>query len=279
MLGLLTELRSALREVARGRKEGRRHEPHPPTSGLVLEVGSGQSAHPRADVLVDKYVADNFERPDEIGIDFAKPFVVGDGEQLPFRDGAFSYAIALHVLEHATDPKRFAGELSRVADAGFVQVPSAVSELTFGWPYHPWLIDRDGETLVFRARDGRRAPYGDIFHRGYAQSALFRNWWAANRSLFHHSADWRGRLSVRVEGSSAAEGTAEVDLERTTEILSELDRRGALPPHTPESLAAMRCPGCGGELAFSSEAATCAACGRAYPVVGNAPILLVEAAR
>jgi uncharacterized protein YbaR (Trm112 family) len=245
----------------------------------VLEVGSGQAPHPRADVLVDKYVADNFERPHEIGIDFAKPFVVGDGQQLPFADGAFTYAIALHVLEHATAPERFAAELSRVAHAGFVQVPSSVSELTFGWPYHPWLIEREGDTLVFHAREGKRAPYGEIFHAGYADSALFRIWWAANRSLFHHSVDWQGELSVRVEGSSIAEGTAEVDLERTTSILAELDRAGALRPHPAELLAVMRCPDCGSSLSLARETATCESCGRAYPVVGNVPILLIEAAR
>lgn len=279
MLGRLADLRSALRDVSRGRKEARRHEPHPPPTGLVLEVGSGQAAHPRADVLVDKYVADNFERPHEIGIDFAKPFVVADGHRLPFADGSFSYAIALHVLEHATDPERFAAELSRVADAGFVQVPSAVSELTFGWPYHPWLIERDGNALVFKARNGERARYGELFHRSYAESALFRTWWAANRSLFHHSVDWAGTLSVRVEGTSAAEGTAEVDLERTEFILRELSSGGALRPHPPNLLAALRCPECGGRLAFAGETATCDSCARAYPVIGNVPVLLVEAAR
>jgi uncharacterized protein YbaR (Trm112 family) len=278
VLGLLTEVRNALRDVARARKESRKHEPRPPVEGLVLEVGSGQAAHPRADVLVDKYIADNFERPHEIGIDFAKPFVVADGQQLPFEDGSFAYTIALHVLEHATDPTRFAGELSRVGDAGFVQVPSNVSELTFGWPYHPWLIEREGDTLVFEARNGRRAPYGEIFHRGYAESPLLRTWWAANRSTFHHSVEWSGELSVRVTGSSVAEGTAEVDLEQTTTILEQLDHRGALKPHPPEVRAALRCPSCGGTVTWEQGTVTCASCGRAYPAVGEVPILLTEAA-
>jgi uncharacterized protein YbaR (Trm112 family) len=242
-------------------------------------VGSGQSPHPRADVLVDKYVADNFERPHEIGIDFAKPFVVADGQQLPFADGSFDYVIALHVLEHATEPERFAAELSRVAKAGFVQVPSSVSELTFGWPYHPWLIEREGDTLTFRAREERRAPYGDVFHRGYAESPLLRGWWAANRSVFHHSVEWQGGLSVRVEGRSTAEETAALDLEQTTSILNRLHRAGALRPHTPEVLAALRCPDCGGSLSFEPGDATCESCGRAYPVIGEVPVLLREAAR
>jgi hypothetical protein len=242
-------------------------------------VGSGQAPHPHATVLVDKYVADNFERPHEVGVDFSKPFVVADGQQLPFADGAFSYAIALHVLEHATEPARFAGELSRVAEAGFVQVPSSVSELTFGWAYHPWLIDRDGDTLIFRPRGGRRAPEGELFHRAYAESALLRNWWAANRSLFHHSVEWRGELSVRVEGESAAEETAELDLERTVSVLEQLDRAGALKPHPDNVVSALRCPSCRGSLDLTGQEATCASCARSYPVIGAVPVLLTEAAR
>jgi Methyltransferase domain len=274
---MLADLRTALREIARGRKEAARHVPHPPKSGLVLEVGSGQAPHPRADVLVDKYVADDFERPQEFGVNVGKPFVVADGHALPFADGSFAYAIALHVLEHATDPERFAGELSRVAGRGFVQVPSGVSELTFGWPYHPWLIEREGNTLVFAPREGRRAPYGEIFHEAYGNSALLRNWWAANRSLFHHSVEWRGELAVRVEGASAADETAAFDLERTTSFLGELERAGALVPNPPEVLAALRCPVCRGLLEFSSVAA-CKSCRRSYPTAGAVPVLLEEAA-
>jgi uncharacterized protein YbaR (Trm112 family) len=278
MLGRVAEVRTALREIVQGRREAGKHVPHPPQTGLVLEVGSGQAPHPRADVLVDKYVADDFERPQEEGIILGKPFVVADGHALPFDDGAFSYAIAIHVLEHANEPERFAAELSRVADGGFVQVPSSVSELTFGWPYHPWLIELDGGTLVFRPRDGQHAPYGDLFHRAYADSALLRNWWAANRSVFHHSVEWRGELRVRVEGKSAAEGTAEVDLERTTFVLTELWRSGALRPHSLELLDLFRCPACSGRLTFRSEAAICAGCARVYPIVGGVPVLLEEAA-
>jgi hypothetical protein len=278
MLGRVAEVRTALREIVQARREAGKHVPHPPQTGLVLEVGSGQAPHPRADVLVDKYVADDFERPQEEGIILGKPFVVADGHALPFDDGAFSYAIAIHVLEHANEPERFAAELSRVADGGFVQVPSSVSELTFGWPYHPWLIELDGGTLVFRPRDGQHAPYGDLFHRAYADSALLRNWWAANRSVFHHSVEWRGELRVRVEGESAAEGTAEVDLDRTTAVLAQLERTGAVKPLPQDARDALRCPGCRGTLSFGQDRVECESCGRAYPLVGAAPLLLVEAA-
>src|SRR6266568_7871058 len=100
-------------------------------------------------------------------IDVSRPLIVADGERLPFADRSVAYAIALHVLEHATDPRAFAEELARVAPAGFAQVPTREAELTFGWPYHPWLIDRDGDTLIFVPREDRKAPAGELFHRAY----------------------------------------------------------------------------------------------------------------
>jgi uncharacterized protein YbaR (Trm112 family) len=276
MMGRLDEVRTALREIARARAKAVEHTPRPPEQGLVLEVGPGQAPHPRADVVVDKYVTDNFER--QGALDLSKPLIVADGQRLPFVDGTFSYVLALHVLEHATDPTIFAGELSRVADAGFVQVPTRISELTFGWPYHPWLIDRDGDTLVFRPRNGQRAPVGQVFHQAYADSALLRNWWAANRELLHHSVEWTNELSVQVEGTSAADQTAELDVERTIAALAELDRRGALKPQPGSLTERLRCPSCESALELDSGSATCSSCGRSYPVVGDVPVLLVEAA-
>jgi SAM-dependent methyltransferase len=243
----------------------------------VVEVGSGQSPHPRADVVVDKYVVDDFERPHEAAIDVSKPLIVADGQALPFADRSFDYAIALHVLEHATDPERFAAELARVAPAGFVQVPSREAELTFGWPYHPWLIGRDGDTLVFEPRDGSQAPIGELFHDAYAESGLFRLWWSAYRSRWHHSVEWRNELRVEVARPSAAEATAALDVERTRAVLTRLADAGSLTNLPDGVRAALRCPEDAGALRDAPSGLECEVCGRMYPVVGQVPLLLAEA--
>jgi uncharacterized protein YbaR (Trm112 family) len=266
------------REVAAGHREAARHTPRPPFSGLVVEIGAGQSPHPRADLVVDKYLADNFERPGEADLDFSKPLLIADGHRLPLADKSMAYSIALHVLEHATDPVLFAAELSRVSAGGFVQVPSREAELTFGWPYHPWLIDRVDDTLVFTPRNGLKAPVGEVFHRGYAESALLRNWWAASRSRWHHSVEWRDSLSVEVNGTSSAEQTASFDVERTLDTLRSLSQHGALPPLPTHLRAALRCPSCHDELTESARGLKCASCGRSYPAVGPVPLLLEAAA-
>jgi uncharacterized protein YbaR (Trm112 family) len=269
------ELRLAMREL-RGRKhEARHHAPDPPARGLVADVGGGDRPHPRADVVVEKYVADNFER--ELDASFEAPIVVGDGQALPFADGTFAYVIASHVLEHATDPVRFAAELSRIADAGFVQLPSREAELTFGWPFHPWLIDLDDGVLVFDPKGDARAPVGDLFHDAFRDSALLRAWWGTHRSQWHHSVHWRDHIDVRVTAPAAAEETAAFDLAGTLAALRAAHARRGLPPLPAAIRDALRCPACGTAIAISDEVATCSGCGAVYPVVGPTPVLLVEA--
>jgi uncharacterized protein YbaR (Trm112 family) len=270
MLGLTRELGRSLISL---RRNTVRHAPSPPAEGLVLDVGSGQQANQRADLVVDKYVADDFERGSPL--DLSKPLVVADGQALPFTDGAFSYVIASHVLEHATDPVLFAGELSRVGSAGFVQVPSREAELTFGWPFHPWLIDRRADVLVFHPRGDLEAPLGELFHRAFAESTLFSLWFGAHRDVWHHTLHWDGSIPVAVEGSSHAPETATLDVEHTLEVLRRM------PAHGPAGALAdvLRCPADRGPLEADADRMTCTDCGRTYPVAGTVPVLLAEAAR
>ena len=275
VLGTLADAGRELRDYA---QERRRHRPRPPAEGLVVEVGSGQSPHPRSDLVVEKYLSDDFERG--FAVSFAKPLVVGDGHAIPLADGCAAYAIASHVLEHATDPERFAAELSRVAAAGFVQLPSRLAELTFGWPFHPWLVDLEPDgTLVFDERDGQSAPAGEHFHRSFAHSPFLRLWWNAHRSQWHHSVEWRGELRVRqAAGTSRAEQTAVFDLDGTTRVLRDAAARGTLPPLPADVWGLLRCPEDHAELRREGDGATCGGCGRRYPIVAGVPVLVTDAA-
>jgi uncharacterized protein YbaR (Trm112 family) len=262
--------------VTRARAEVARHTAKPPDQGLVLDVGSGASPHPRADLVVDKYVTDDFER--DLPLQLTRPLVVADGSRLPFADQAFAYAVALHVLEHSETPDRFAGELARVAPAGFVQVPSRSGELTFGWPFHPWLIDKDGEILVFEPRGDARAPCGTFFHDQFEASLVFKVWFHATRSHWHHSLEWRDRLEVRVAGRASERESSALDVERTVQVLSKLGGAGKLVPMPGELRRTLRCPLCQGELEAGSESLACLGCDRSYPNPAGVPVLLEEAA-
>jgi len=266
------------RAAASARKLAAEHSPRPPQAGLVIDVGGGDAPHPRADCVVDRYVADDFERAGETTLSLSRPLVVADGEALPFGDKSIDYVIASHVLEHAKHPEWFADELTRVGRAGFVQVPSRAAELTFGWRFHPWLVDRAGDTLEFHPRDGQVAPVGALFHEAIASSRLFGLWFASTRSLWHHSIHWSESFSVKTYGESRADSTAELDIEQTIatlERLSGLELVQGPPPHVARAL---RCPEDRGALtANGNDRLGCADCNRSYPVAGGVPVLLLEA--
>ncbi|HVP15671.1 MAG TPA: class I SAM-dependent methyltransferase, partial [Terriglobales bacterium] len=123
LLGLLPRWYQARMKAAKLRNHLR-----PRRSWLVLDVGSGDGPAPAADVLCDRFVADDAERVAPLRLD--RPFVSGDLEHLPFRDGAFDFVYCSHVLEHTADPARAIGELERVARAGYVEVPAEYLEKT-----------------------------------------------------------------------------------------------------------------------------------------------------
>lgn len=115
----------------------------------VLDVGAGHAPHPRANVLLDKYPDENSERSGA-GMDTADPrLVVGDAAAMPFRTGEFDYAIASHVAEHVEDPATFCSELSRVADAGYIETPGWLGDRLLREPYHSWRVRRRGNVLEF----------------------------------------------------------------------------------------------------------------------------------
>ncbi len=80
---------------------------------LVLEVGIGSSPYFRANVLCDTYeeTQERFFAP----LTQDRPAILAFGESLPFKDDAFDFVIASHVLEHSMDLDKFLSELQRVS--------------------------------------------------------------------------------------------------------------------------------------------------------------------
>ena len=113
---------------------------------LVLDVGSGDKPHWRADVLLDWFPteADGAQRSGSAAAKISRPLFAGDAAHMPFADRAFDYVICSHLLEHVVDPAGVIAELMRVAKAGYIEVPEASSAKIVDFPTHLWfcrLID------------------------------------------------------------------------------------------------------------------------------------------
>lgn len=279
---------------------------------LVLEVGSGNNPNPRSDILLDRYLFDNGQRAGEFRIVVDRPLVVGDGYHLPFKNKTFDYVICSHILEHMEDPKAFMREMTRVGKAGYIEVPSDVSERIFGWNFHLWYCRLHGKTLVLtKKREGER--FGGFFHRLIANQMWFRRFFEEHEDAMYTRLEWKGSVHIRVVSKElTASALASLDrrayallskaslvvwrdgifafgfflrrarrktrkvLQKTLWILQTLLRKESLM-HMVVSCSA--CPSCRGALRRRGSTIQCTLCKATYPMVGVIPILLTRKER
>jgi len=102
--------------------------------GLVLDVGSGGTPYSRSDVLLDRLTGAEHRCGAPMMLD--RPAVFGDAAKMPFKDKAFDFVIASHILEHMSDPVEFLKELARVGKAGYIETPNAVFERLCPYDIH-----------------------------------------------------------------------------------------------------------------------------------------------
>ncbi len=182
-----------------------------PRDALVLDVGSGDKPSWRADVLLDRYLGDEYaaQRSGRGQARISRPLFNADAGRMPFADGAFDYTICSNLLEHVTDPAGVIEELMRVSRAGYIEVPEASSAKIVDFPSHIWWcrLDERSEppTLVLTAKDG---PEFDPEIAAYLRrSGTQQRVEAVLNSRFEHRVimlHWTGSIPYRVEGAVPA---------------------------------------------------------------------------
>jgi uncharacterized protein YbaR (Trm112 family)/SAM-dependent methyltransferase len=118
----------------------------------VIDIGSGHAPLIRADVLCDRFPVETTQRPIPAIYMPVGRFVVGDIQDLPFKDNAFNYAYCCNILEHLSDPAKACSEISRIASAGLIRTPSWLWEIMGGSAAHLWLISVKNNKLIFRRK-------------------------------------------------------------------------------------------------------------------------------
>lgn len=159
----------------------------------VLDVGGWQNPFHLATHVLDIQSYESRRAHDPLVPDDPQRFSaetwilhdVCDG-RWPFPDDFFDFAICSHTLEDVRDPIHAVRELSRVAKAGYVEVPSRLREIfckkrlpflgyltrrlpEIGFAHHRWFVDEEDGRLVFTAKTAeiQRDP-GYFLTRGEA---------------------------------------------------------------------------------------------------------------
>lgn len=182
----------------------------------VLDIGPGkhplQQATAYADVDEDNLRTIARETSKDVHhIDLDSP------EPLPFPDKHWRYAFISHVLEHVKDPVRVCAELSRVAHAGLIVLPSAWKDALFLWEegdhrWHCFPPRRPGGPIGFMPLDYElRSRVADsnvqsiicrLFRTGPnrldADSRKARQWFARTEPDLDIVVPWEGRVEARI---------------------------------------------------------------------------------
>lgn len=261
-----------------------------PAAALVLEVGSGGNPYARANVLLDAYEDTRQRHWAPLIVD--RPTVLGFVERLPFRDKAFDFVIASHVLEHSAHPERFLGELQRVAKAGYIEVPDAFMERINPYRDHRLEITvRDGRLVIRKKRGWKEDPTVVELYEHEAKPMVARQLIPRHPFAFHVRYYWQDRIDYVVvnpeddatwpapESAALAAGNPSLRgsvggavLRLARRLLSQAGRNRTL------SLAPLlACPDCrNAGMEATPDEVRCAGCGRRYPIRQGVPRMYPE---
>ena len=268
-----------------------------PRQKLVLDVGAGNNPHPRADVLCEKYLYDDFHRGAG-GAATDLPLVVGDASALPFKSDSIDVIVSANTIEHLDDPAGFFVEAGRVAHSGLFTAPSALQEHLRSYIYHPWMIEQQDDTLVFQAKD--RVVINPKVHDFFTKNIMNDNLGLDTFTIDHWNDlvidyQWEEKPKLEVKGkpfipeikasTQAEEATPAHELRGVEKIRFGLKLfirkfiHWLISAQRNIDLAdIMACPACHGSVSLTQEKVHCLQCGRDYPVENGIPIMLLEQA-
>jgi len=268
---------------------------------LVLDVGSGHNPDPRSDILCDRYIEDDTERGGSIKVD--RPLIVADGHNLPFKDKAFDYVIASHIIEHMDDPARFCSELQRVARRGFIASPTELAEHMFYWSFHKWYVNKLNNRLILHPKVDVPNTFGDLFDYLYEYNPWFARFHRSLPDMFWMEYEWDGTIQVEIRDRSPLNLDDPRALKRMVipheSPIASLKRTGItladtfLPQPAKNFITKMRrqkrtparkinlesilaCPVCGGDVKMLADAVKCTRCNNVYPIEYGFPMMLLD---
>lgn len=263
---------------------------------LCLEIGTGHSLQPYADVLMDRYLEDNSQRGGPLKID-KRPFIIGDIHDLPFKNNSFDYIICRHVLEHLKNPEKAIKEMMRVGKAGYIECPSEISEILEPHrTYHRWFVNKIRNAIIFSPKSKEKVGnFKKLLYSLWKDNFSFKLFYRANNDIFLVKYEWEKNIKWKIKKKKD-----EIDFEKeetylklTKENLFQLlhkiiskfitklikkiviDQISLILRNKVDINEIITCPSCKGPVKIKNKMIICRNCKLAYPKFDNIPIMLI----
>lgn len=259
-------------------------------SGLVLDVGAGGNPYPRSDVLMDRLTGSEHRCGESMMID--RPTVFGDASKMPFKDKAFDFVIASHILEHMAEPEIFLKELQRVGKAGYIETPNAIFERLHPFNIHCLeIIDCNGILHIHK----KKAPVEDSFlgtKNLLGDNSLLGDYMHESPQKFHVRYFWDSEIKYEISNPEVSTHWIE-EINQHSEIgevkdsyltdeygwraygLAILNRwheyRRSIRLRNFNITSILACPECSGELYGAKNLLGCNKCKITYPYNNGIP--------
>lgn len=94
----------------------------------ILDIGSGHNPSLKANLFLERYISNNFDR-DGKNVIIKENMVVGDALYLPFKNKTISKITSNHCIEHTDSPKKFIEESNRVSNFVEITSPGLIHEI------------------------------------------------------------------------------------------------------------------------------------------------------
>lgn len=262
----------------------RRYHVPVPSNALVLEVGSGGNPYPRANVLLDAYEETRERHWAPLTSD--RPTVLGFVENLPFKDKAFDFVIASHVLEHSVQPEKFLSELQRVAKAGYIETPDAFMERINPYRDHRLEVTvRDARLWIHKKPAWRADEQLVEWYEAAAKLPITRMTMPLHPFAFHMRYYWSDHIAFTVANPEVDAGWAPPvsDMKTNGASATRSGLRALLRKVLSQNVrnrsigltALLRCAACG-QSALTPSGDTqlqCGQCDVRYPVRNGIPVM------
>jgi uncharacterized protein YbaR (Trm112 family)/SAM-dependent methyltransferase len=263
---------------------------------LMLDIGSGDRPHLRADIICDRY-EESWERTQQLQRD--RPLVLGDINALPFKDKVMDVVCCQHVMEHLISPEDAYAQMERIGKRGLIRTPSPLAEKFFARDVHRWMVSNEKvagvETIVHRQK--AHAIWDEELTSTTWALPGFWHFFGRNIEKMETTYRWEGNvryLIERLENPPWDGEPSKRDVEAPTE--SKLDRMrlrqiftqyiGAFyryyylgRPRTIDWEKILCCPVCKADVKVASTDITCQGCGHVYPMRNGVPVMLADEAK